>query len=184
MDPDRSAEWSEGPSASVGGAGFKRKRTDAGDSDDVGDGEDADVSNRLGVRLSKNESMRANKQRRAHKKRQAKAEAKLLDRTAQRHSEMLKPRRLSVLRAVGAVMLQQGQWIACRQELLVRIAEVCEVAGRDFIYTKGLTKGKAGTATWICRFVCTHPGWGQGRKCITQTFLRVCTALFLYASSR
>jgi len=24
------------------------------------------------------------------------------------------------------------------------------VAGRDFIYTKGLTKGKAGTATWIC----------------------------------
>jgi len=36
MDPDRSAEWSQGPSASVGGAGFKRKRTDAGDSDDVG----------------------------------------------------------------------------------------------------------------------------------------------------
>ena len=32
----------------------------------------------------------------------------------------------------------------------MRIAEVCEVAGRDFIYTKGLTKGKAGTATWIC----------------------------------
>ena len=24
------------------------------------------------------------------------------------------------------------------------------MAGRDFIYTKGLTKGKAGTATWIC----------------------------------
>ena len=152
MDPIRSAEWSEGPSASVGGAGFKRKRTDAGDSDDVGDGEDqaADVSNRLGVRLSKNESMRAKKQRRAQKKRQAKAEAKLLDRAAQRHSEMLNPRRLSMLRVVGAVMLQKGQWIACRQELLVRIAEVCEVAGRDFIYTKGLTKGKAGTATWIC----------------------------------
>jgi len=129
MDPDRSAEWSEGPSASVGGAGFKRKRTDAGDSDDVGDGEDADVSNRLVVRLSKNESMRAKKQRRAQKKRQAKAEAKLLDRAAQRHSEMLNPRRLSVLRAVGAVMLQKGQWIACRQELLVRIAEVCEWPG-------------------------------------------------------
>jgi len=32
----------------------------------------------------------------------------------------------------------------------VRIAEVCEVAGRDFIYTKGLTKGKEGTSTWIC----------------------------------
>jgi len=69
MDPDRSAEWSEDPSASVGGAGFKRKRTYAGDSDDVGDGEDADVSNRLGVRLSKNEIMRAKKQRRAQKKR-------------------------------------------------------------------------------------------------------------------
>jgi len=48
------------------------------------------------------------------------------------------------------VILQKGEWIACRQELLVRIAEVCEVAGRDFIYTEGLTKGKAGTATWIC----------------------------------
>jgi len=34
----------------------------------------------------------------------------------------LNPRRLSVLRVVGAVMLQKGQWIACRQELLVRIA--------------------------------------------------------------
>jgi len=43
MDPDRSAEWSEGPSASVGGAGFKRKRTDAGNNNDVGDSEDADV---------------------------------------------------------------------------------------------------------------------------------------------
>jgi len=69
IDPDRSAEWSEDPSASVGGAGFKRKRTYAGDSDDVGDGEDADVSNRLGVPLSKNEIMRAKKQRRAQKKR-------------------------------------------------------------------------------------------------------------------
>jgi len=64
--------------------------------------------NRSGVRLSKNESMRAKKQRRAQKKRQAKAEAKLLDRAAQRRSEMLNPRRLSVLRAVGAVMLQKG----------------------------------------------------------------------------
>jgi len=63
---------------------------------------------------------------------------------------MLNPRRLGVLRTVGAVILQKGEWIACRQELLVRIAEVCEVAGRDLIYTKGLTKGKAGTATWIC----------------------------------
>ena len=61
MDPDRSAEWSEGPSALVGGAGFKRKRTESGDSDDVGDGEDTDVSNRLGVRLRKNERMRAKK---------------------------------------------------------------------------------------------------------------------------
>jgi len=61
MDPDRSAEWSEVPSASVGGAGFKRKRTESGDSDDVGDGEDTDVSNRLGVRLRKNERMRAKK---------------------------------------------------------------------------------------------------------------------------
>jgi len=50
---------------------------------------------------------------------------------------MLNPRRLSVLRAVGTVMLQKGQWIAYRQELLVRITEVCEVAGRDFIFTKG-----------------------------------------------
>jgi len=59
---------------------------------------------------------------------------------------MLNPRRLSVMRAVGAVMLQKGQWIACRQELLVRISEVCEVAGHDLIYTKGLTKGKTGTS--------------------------------------
>jgi len=65
MDPDRSAEWFEGPSAAVGGAGSKTQRTDAGDSDDVGDGEDADVSNRLGVQLSKNENIRAKKQRRA-----------------------------------------------------------------------------------------------------------------------
>jgi len=65
IDPDRSAEWSEGPSAAVGGAGSKRQRTDAGDSDDVGDGEDADVSNRLGVQLSKNESIRAKKHHRA-----------------------------------------------------------------------------------------------------------------------
>ena len=43
MDPDRSAEWSEGPSALVEGTGSKRQRTDTGDSDDVGDGEDADV---------------------------------------------------------------------------------------------------------------------------------------------
>jgi len=45
MDQDNSAEWSEGPSAALGGAGSKRQRTGAGDSDDVGDGEDADVSN-------------------------------------------------------------------------------------------------------------------------------------------
>ena len=32
----------------------------------------------------------------------------------------------------------------------LRIAEFCEVARRDFIYTKGLTKGKEGTSTWIC----------------------------------
>ena len=32
----------------------------------------------------------------------------------------------------------------------MRIAEFCEVAGRDFIYTKGLTKGKEGTSTGIC----------------------------------
>ena len=39
MDPDRSPEWSEGPSLSalVGGPGFKRQRTDTGDSDNVGD---------------------------------------------------------------------------------------------------------------------------------------------------
>ena len=65
MDQDSSAEWSEGPSTAVGGAGSKRQRTDAGDSDDVGDSEDADVSNRLGVQLSKNENIRAKKQRRA-----------------------------------------------------------------------------------------------------------------------
>ena len=88
----------------------------------------------------------------------------------------------------------------------MRIAEFCEVAGRDFIYTKGLTKGKEGTSTWIYylddelsrrarrgrpdrlsffrfRFFCTHSGWGQGRKCIAQTFFRNGTALFLYASS-
>jgi len=45
MDPDRSAEWSEGPSAVVGGAGLKRQRTDAGDTNDVGDSDDTDVSN-------------------------------------------------------------------------------------------------------------------------------------------
>ena len=45
MDQDRSTEWSEGPSASVGGAGFTRKRTDAGNNNDVGDSEDADVLN-------------------------------------------------------------------------------------------------------------------------------------------
>ena len=31
---------------------------------------------------------------------------------------MLNPRTLSVLLEVGAVMLQKGQWIACRQEPL------------------------------------------------------------------
>jgi len=41
--------------------------------------------------------MRVKKQRRAQKKRQAKAEAKLLDHAAQRHSEMLNPCMLSVL---------------------------------------------------------------------------------------
>jgi len=148
MDVDSSAEWSEGPSAAAGGAGSKRRRT--GDSDDADDGEDTAVSARLGARLSMNECIRRAKKRRVHKKRQTKAKAKLLDRAAEKHSEMLNPRRLSVLQEVGAVMLQQGEWIACRQELLVRIAEVCEVAGRDFIYTKGLTKGKEGTLTWIC----------------------------------
>jgi len=64
MDQDSSAEWSEGPSAALGGAGSKRQGTRAGDSDDVGDGEDADVLNRLGVRLSKNQCIRAKKQRR------------------------------------------------------------------------------------------------------------------------
>ena len=42
MDVDSSAEWSEGPSAAVGGAGSKRRRTD--DSNDADDGEDAAVS--------------------------------------------------------------------------------------------------------------------------------------------
>jgi len=148
MAEDSRAEWSEGPSAAAGGAGSKRRRT--GDSDDSDEGEDAAVSARLGARLSMNENLRRAKQRRAQGKRLAKAEAKLLDLAAQKHSEMLNPRRLSVLREVGAVMLQEGAWIACRQELLVCIAEVCEVAGRDFIYTKGLTKGKEGTSTWIC----------------------------------
>jgi len=148
MDVDSSAEWSEGPSAAAGGVGSKRRRT--GDSDDANDGEDAAVSARLGARLSMNEGIRCAKKRRANRKRQTKAEAKLLDCAAEKHSEMLNPRRLSVLREVGAVMLQQGEWIACRHQLLVRIAEVCEVAGHDFIYTKGLTKGKEGTLTWIC----------------------------------
>jgi len=40
MDQDRSAEWSEGPNTALGGAGSKMERTDAGDSDDVGYGED------------------------------------------------------------------------------------------------------------------------------------------------
>ena len=53
----------------------------------------------------------------------------------------------TLFHAVVAEWLERS---ACRQELLVRIAEVCEVAGRDFIYTKGLTKGKEGTSTWIC----------------------------------
>jgi len=63
MDQDRNAEWCEGPSAALGGAGSKGQRTDAGDSDDVGDGEDADVSVRLGVWLGKNQCIRAKKQR-------------------------------------------------------------------------------------------------------------------------
>jgi len=148
MDPI--AEWCEGPSAAAGGArvGLKRRRT--GDSDDADDGEDAAVSALLGVRLAMNEGMRRAKRRRAESKRLAKSEAKLLDLAAEKQSEMLNPRRLTVLREAGAVLLQQGAWIACRQELLVRIAEFCEVAGRDFIYTKGLTKGKEGTSTWIC----------------------------------
>ena len=148
MAVDTSAEWSEGPSAAAGGAGSKRRRT--GDSDDSDDGEDAAVSAQLGARLSMNANIRRAKKRRAQSKRLAKSEAKLLDLAAEKQSEMLNPRRLSVLREVGAVLLQQGAWIACRQELLVRIAEFCEVAGRDFIYTKGLTKGKEGTSTWIC----------------------------------
>ena len=36
---------SEGPSASVSGVGFKRKRTDTGNNNDVGDSEDTDVLN-------------------------------------------------------------------------------------------------------------------------------------------
>lgn len=145
-----SAEGHDIPSTGEGGAGSKRQRTEAGDSDDAGDGEDGGVSSRMGVRLDINESMRRKKQRRANRARQDKAEAKLLDRAAQRNSELLNPRRLSELRSEGAVLLQTDDWIACREELLVRIAEVCEVAGRDFIYTKGLTKGKKDTATWIC----------------------------------
>jgi len=41
MDQDSSAEWSDGPRAALGGAGSKRQRMGAGDSNDVGDGEDA-----------------------------------------------------------------------------------------------------------------------------------------------
>jgi len=41
MDQDRNAEWSKGPNTALGGAGSKRQRTDAGDSNDIGDGEDA-----------------------------------------------------------------------------------------------------------------------------------------------
>jgi len=48
-----------------------------------------------------NEGIRRAKKRRASRKRQTKAEAKLLDRAAEKHSEMLNPRRLSVLREVG-----------------------------------------------------------------------------------
>jgi len=88
-----------------------------------------------------NECIRRAKKRRAHRKRQTKAEANLFDRAAEKHSEMLNPRRLSVLREVGAVMLQQGEWIACRQELFARF---------HFIYTNGLTENKEGTLTWIC----------------------------------
>jgi len=40
MDQDSSAEWSEGPRAALAGAGSKRQRMGAGDSNDVGDGED------------------------------------------------------------------------------------------------------------------------------------------------
>ena len=114
---------------------MKRRRT--GDSEDADDGEDAAVSARLGARLPMNEGIRRAKKRKVNRKRQTKAEAKLLDRAAEKHSEMLNPRRLSELREVGTVMLQQGEWIACRHQLLVRIAEVCEVAGRDSSTRRG-----------------------------------------------
>jgi len=123
MAVDSRAEWSEGPSAAAGGAGSKRRRT--GDSDDADDREDAAVSAHLGARLSMNEGIRRAKKRRAESKRLAKSEAKLLDLAAQKQSEMLNPRRLSVLREVGAVMLQQGAWIACRQELWTRLVQAC-----------------------------------------------------------
>jgi len=75
--------------------------------------------------------------RRASRARRDKAEAKLLDRATQRNSKLLNPCRLSELRAVGVVLLQTGDQIACREELFVCIAKICKVAGRDLIYTKG-----------------------------------------------
>ena len=59
----------------------------------------------LGARLSMNEGIRRAKKRRAQSKRLAKSEAKLLDLAAEQEREMLNPRRLSVLREVGAVLL-------------------------------------------------------------------------------
>jgi len=39
--------------------------------------------------------------------------------------------------------------VACKAELTVRTAEVCEKVGRDFIYTNGLKRGVPGTATYV-----------------------------------
>ena len=80
MAVDTRAEWSEGPSATAGGAGLKRRRT--GNSDDANDGKDAAVSHQLGARLSMNEG-RCAKKRRAQSKRLAKSEAKLLNLAAE-----------------------------------------------------------------------------------------------------
>ena len=46
-------------------------------------------------------------------------------------------------------MLSSGDELACKAELTVRTAEVCEKGGRDFIYTNGLKRGVHGTATYV-----------------------------------
>jgi len=86
---------------------------------------------------------------RAQVLRNKKAAARTQDMLAQENSTLLHPRRLCEIRADGAKMLSSGDEVACKAELTVRTAEVCEKVGRDFIYTNGLKRGVPGTATYV-----------------------------------